>query len=96
MIELPAETFISLTGGKLSAAAHICRAVRQMLCRTEVDPHTKLSPVFPGLDGVAATLHRLPRHLTACPIGSSAVTASHHLTTLEPPAEKQPTNKVSN
>ena len=94
-MQLPAETFISPTVGKLSAATHICKAIRQMLPCTGVDPHTKLSPVFPEVNR-AATLDRLPRHLTACQNGSSAVTASHDLTILEQPAEKQPTNKVAN
>ena len=96
LIELPAETFISLTGGNIPAAAHICQAIRQtLLPAVRADPDTKLSPVFPELNGVAA-LDRLPRLLTECPTGSSDVTASHDLTILEQPAEKkQTTNKVS-
>lgn len=94
-MEMPAETFIVLTGGKLSAAAHICEAVRQMLWPHGVDPSTKLGPVFPELNGVA-TFDRLPRHLTESQIDPSAVTASHNLTILEQPAEKPPTTKVSN
>lgn len=90
LIELPAETFISLTGENSQQLHTSARPSDRCCCRSEVDPDTKLSPAFPELNRVA-TLDRLPRHLTECQIGSSAVTTSHDLTILEQPAEKQRT-----
>jgi len=90
VIELPAETFISLTEENSQQLHTSARPSDRGSCHSGVDPDTKLSPVFPELNGVA-TLDRLPRHLTECQIGSSAVTTSHNLTILQQRAEKQPT-----
>lgn len=76
-MELPAETFILLRRGKLSAAAHICKAIRQMLPPHGGQSQHKTGSCVPRTEWVA-TLHRLPKHLTECQSDSSAVTASHN------------------